>query len=110
MDDDRARRGLASVGCLVRAAVLEVEALGQLEVELDRCALVRALERVANGDVDLGSVERAVSGVDLPLARVELFKRAFQLLHRGYRQHCVIMARSIRRTSSAAFHVSILPR
>lgn len=110
MDDDRARRGFASVGSLVRAAVLEVEALGQLEVKLDGRALVRALERVADSDVDLGPVERAVSGVDLPLARIELLKRAFQLLHREYRQHRIIRAMSIIRTSSAAFHVSILPR
>lgn len=46
--------------------VLELEALGQLEVELDGCALVLPAEGVGDGDVDFGPVESAVAGVELP--------------------------------------------
>ena len=55
------------VGVVVWGAVLEVEALGELEVELVGRALEGALEGVADGDVDLWAVEGAVAGVELPL-------------------------------------------
>lgn len=45
-------------------AVLEVEAFGELEIELERRALVVAAEGVPDEDVDLGAVECAVLGVD----------------------------------------------
>jgi hypothetical protein len=54
------------------SAVVELESLRELEVELDRRALVLALEGVLDGDVDLGAVESTVSRVDVPLARDEL--------------------------------------
>lgn len=54
---------------LLRVEVLrvvgEVEADGQLEVELDGGALELALQRVVHRDVDLGAVEGAVPLVDL---------------------------------------------
>ena len=85
MDDDWARRGLTRLNgsSLVSGTVLEVEPLGQLEVELDRRALVRALQGIADRDVDLGAVERAVSWVELPFARVVLFEGLFELLEGG---------------------------
>lgn len=46
--------------------VLEVEANGQLEVELHSAALVRTLEGVVDLNVDLGPVEGSVSWVLLP--------------------------------------------
>ena len=46
--------------------VAQVEPPGQLEVKLDGGALVLSLERVLQGDVDLGAVEGAVAGVELP--------------------------------------------
>ena len=46
--------------------VSQVEPPGQLEVKLDGGALVLPLERVLQGDVDLGAVEGAVAGVELP--------------------------------------------
>ena len=46
--------------------VSQVEPPGQLEVKLDGGALVLSLERVLQGDVDLGAVEGAVAGVELP--------------------------------------------
>eukprot|EP00760_Papus_ankaliazontas_P030251 PhM_4_TR468/c1_g1_i2/m.80221 len=48
--------------------VREVEAEGQLEVELNRAALVLAVERVHDRDVDLGAVEGTVAGVEVPHA------------------------------------------
>mmetsp|Transcript_4005 Transcript_4005/g.16005 ORF Transcript_4005/g.16005 Transcript_4005/m.16005 type:complete len:884 (+) Transcript_4005:169-2820(+) len=62
------------VGATTRAAlvvarlVFEPESDRELEVELDRRALVDAVERVGDLDVDLGSVERAVARVDAPAA------------------------------------------
>ena len=44
--------------------VAEVEAFGQHEVELNRRQLPLAAQRVEHDEVDLRSVERAVSGVD----------------------------------------------
>ena len=46
--------------------VAQVEPPGQLEVKLDGGALVLSLERVLQGDVDLGAVEGAIAGVELP--------------------------------------------
>ena len=78
VDDHRTRGGLVYV--VVRAAVLEVEALWQLEVELDRGALEGSAESVADGDVDLGAVERAVTRVELPLSGILLVKSCAKLL------------------------------
>ena len=87
MNDNRARRrplrttcARARSGGLVGRAILEVEAVRELEVELDRRALEGPTERITDGDVDLGSVERAVSGVQIPLARVLLVEGSLQLL------------------------------
>ena len=82
MDHYRAWRRLASFDGrrLVRAAVLEVESLWQLEIELDRGTLERAVKRVTDLDVDLGAVEGTVSRIELPLARVELVQRVLELL------------------------------
>ena len=112
MDDDGARHGRVGArgraGAVVRGAVLEVEALGELEVELDRRALERAAERVADLDVDLGPVERTVAGVELPLAGVVRVERLLQLLWGG--QYKDGGKRGRRRTSSASFQVLMSPR
>lgn len=70
VDDDWARSGPACLNSssLVGRAVLEVEALWKLEVQLDRGALERSSESVTDLDVDLGAVERPVTGIKLPLA------------------------------------------
>ena len=47
----------------VRAGVLEVEALGEVEVELDGRHLPGAAQRVLDLDGDLGSVERGATGI-----------------------------------------------
>jgi hypothetical protein len=49
----------------VLVGVLELEALRQLEVELDGAALPLAAEAVLQVEVDLGAVEGAVAGVEL---------------------------------------------
>mmetsp|Transcript_36162 Transcript_36162/g.70286 ORF Transcript_36162/g.70286 Transcript_36162/m.70286 type:complete len:649 (+) Transcript_36162:65-2011(+) len=77
VDDDRFLHEL------VRAPKLEPEPDRQLEVELHRGALVPALERVLELDVDLRPVERAVSRVELPLhlvLRAEALQALAQLL------------------------------
>ena len=68
---------------LVIRPVLQVEPLRELEVELDRRALVRALQGVADRDIDLGAVERAVARVELPFAGIVLFEGLFELLGGG---------------------------
>lgn len=47
--------------------VAQVEAEGQLKVELQGGALVTPLEGIGESDIDLGTVEGAVSGIELPL-------------------------------------------
>ena len=59
MDHDGTRR------LPVRGLIAEIEALGVVEVELDRPELVLAAERVEHEEVDLGPVEGAVSGMQL---------------------------------------------
>lgn len=83
MDDHGAGHRL--VGAFVRRAVLEVEPLGELEVELDGGALEGALEGVADGDVDFGAVERAVAGVELPFAGVLFVEGSAELLEKEIR-------------------------
>ena len=82
-DDGTRRRPVAGVGGVVSRAILEVEALRQLEVELNGRALERPAERIANLDVDLGAVERAVARVQLPRAREVTVQHARELLFRG---------------------------
>src|SRR5262245_34122802 len=48
----------------VLADIGQVEALGVLEVDLDRAELPRPAERVLDAEVDLGTVECAVAGRD----------------------------------------------
>ena len=61
VDDDRA------LGLVRLADVRQVETDGQLEIELHGGALEPSLERVKDGDVNLGTVEGAIAGVELPL-------------------------------------------
>ena len=51
--------------------VAEVEADGQLEVELDRGGLMHTVHGVHHLDIDLRTVERAVAGVHLPVASAD---------------------------------------
>jgi len=63
-------------GPLVRASLvdkLELEALGHLEVQLNRSHLVRPAERVVNGQVNFRTVKRAVARVQSPLAARQRF-------------------------------------
>jgi hypothetical protein len=46
--------------------VLQIEADGLLEVNLNRAALVFSLERIVHLNVDLGSVESAIAVVVCP--------------------------------------------
>ena len=55
--------------------VLEVEALRKLKIELDGGALERAAQGIANGDVDLWTVEGAITGVQVPFTRIMFLKR-----------------------------------
>jgi hypothetical protein len=87
-----------SVGnAFFRPAVLELEALRKLEVELDSGALERPLEGVFDADVNLGSVERAVAGIELPFARDKSVQSLAQLLnvrhHRCVNVICVVRFR-----------------
>ena len=46
--------------------IRQIKPNGKLEIQLDGGALMSSLESVHNGDVDLGSVERTVAGVQRP--------------------------------------------
>ena len=46
--------------------ILEVKTDGKLEIELDSAALMRSLKSIENLDVDLRSVESAITWVLLP--------------------------------------------
>src|SRR5215203_125113 len=50
---------------VVGTGVLELESLWQVEIQLDRGTLPETADRVSELYVDLGSVERASTGVDL---------------------------------------------
>jgi hypothetical protein len=88
---------------LVRGAIPQVEALRQLEVQLDRRALERPAQRVTDGNVDLGPVERAVAGIQLPLAGVVLFERLRELLNGNARITSAISERDL---SDDAFRIA----
>src|SRR2546430_17603391 len=64
---------------VIRARVLEVEALRQRVIELDGRALPLAADRVVELDVDLRSVERAAADVH-PIRQATPLERAFQRL------------------------------
>ena len=66
MDNDRPGELLALL--LGVGGVLQIEADGELEIELDGGALVDAVHGIHDLDVDLGTVEGAVAGVDAPSA------------------------------------------
>ena len=68
VDHYRSRRRLARIGSggLIGRAVLEVEPLWQLEVELNGGTLERPAESITDGDVDFGAVECSIAGVDFP--------------------------------------------
>ena len=78
------------IGATFGGTVGQVETLRELEVELDRRALVLATEGVRDGDVDLGAVEGAVTRVDGPRARHKLVERLGQhLCVRAPNESCV---------------------
>lgn len=74
------RPGRRFVRGVVRGAVLEVEPLGELEVQLDGRALEGSLQRVTDRDVNFGAVERAVAWIEIPFAWVFFVQGAAQLL------------------------------
>lgn len=81
MDNDWPRgRFVCSTLAVFSGTVFELESFGKLEVKLDCGALEGAAEGVTDGNVDLGSVESTIAGVDLPLAGVLLLESSFELL------------------------------
>ena len=80
MDHHRSRRWLARIRRIPRSPVLEVEPFRKLEIQLNRRALERPLQRVFDRDIYLGTVERPVARVNLPISGVVIIKRFPQLL------------------------------
>lgn len=63
MNDD----GTGEIRVFIAAvAVLEVESLGELEIQLERGALMVPAEGVPDENVDLGAIEGTVLGIDGP--------------------------------------------
>lgn len=67
------RRLIRSVIVVICVSVLQIESIWKLEVELDSRTLEGALECVRDGDIDFGSVEGTIAGVELPFSRREFF-------------------------------------
>ena len=75
VDHHRALHGSLS------ALVAQVEADGELEVQLDGGGLVDTAKAVQHLDIDLGAVEGSVAGVDLPVTGAdELVQRLAEVL------------------------------
>jgi len=111
VDHDGPRGWLVGVRHLVSRAVLQVEALWKLEIELYGRTLERSAEGVPDGDIDLGSVECSIAGVYLPFAWVLLIKRFGELLGaQGGERTARNVKKKGKYTSSAAFQVSMVPR
>lgn len=72
MNNDRPRRRFVGTDTLLSGAVFEVKTFRKLEVELDRGALEGTTERIANGNVDFGTVKRAISRINVPFTWVVL--------------------------------------
>ena len=70
MDHDRARGRLLGGSVIFCSTIFELELFRKLEVELDCCALERSVQRVPDGDVNLGTVESTIGRVEVPLSRV----------------------------------------
>ena len=80
MDHDRSRRRPVWIRRLIRSTIFEVESLWELEIQLNRRALERPFQSVFDRDVYLGTVERSVSRVYLPVPRVVFLERLRELL------------------------------
>lgn len=59
------RHASVNVGS-IGSHVLELEALWKLEIKLDGCALMLATQGIGDGDIDLWSIERAITRIQLP--------------------------------------------
>lgn len=81
---DRTMDHDGSSSSLVCGAVLQVEPFRQLEVELDSSTLERSAKSVPNRDVDLGTIERAIARVELPLTGIVGFECFFELLQKNH--------------------------
>jgi hypothetical protein len=108
MNHHRSRRGLVRVRRLVGRAVLEVEPLRKLKVELDGRTLERSAQRVLDVNVNLRAVESTVSWIDCPLPGVLLVEGLFQLLYQA--QSARDRECAMRLTASATSQLSIVPR
>ena len=80
VDHHRSRRRLVWIRRLFWSTILEVESLRKLEIQLNRRALERPLQSVFDRDVYLGTVERSVSRIHLPISRVMFLQRFCELL------------------------------
>lgn len=81
MDNNGSRRRFILVLRVVLSrAVLQTEALRQLEVELDSSTLEGTTKGITDGDIDFGAVESTVTWVELPLAGVLLLEGFLELL------------------------------
>jgi hypothetical protein len=80
MYHDRPRRSLVRVDSFLCRPIFEIETFRKLEVELNCRALERSMEGIANGDVHLGTIERPVTRVEIPFARIMPLERLCELL------------------------------
>ena len=78
VDNDRPRHDT-----FIGGSILQIEPLGQLEVELDSRTLEGAAQSIADGDVNLGAVEGTVAWVELPFAWIVPVEGLGELLNEG---------------------------
>ena len=112
MNDDGSRGGFIRILRIFSGTIFQVETFGELEIELDGCALEGPPECISDGDIDLGSVKRTISGVDFPFAGVLSFEGFFELLHIAMKIERTIFepTKNGRLTASAWSQVSIVPK
>ena len=109
MDHDWARQWLGGV-VVVRTTVLQVEALGKLEVQLDSSTLEGPLQSITDSDVDFRSIESTITWIEFPFSRIEFIQSAGKLLLHPISTCLISDIESKDLTVSAAFQVSKSPR
>lgn len=80
MNHDRSRRWPIRIRIVFWSTIFQVEALGELEVELDRGTLERTMQRIFDHNVDFWAVESTISRVKFPFSRVSRLECFCKLL------------------------------
>lgn len=70
------------VSAFISGSVLQIEAFGECEIQLDCGALERPAQSILDGDVNLRTVKSTIARVELPCSRVMFFQSLPELLRK----------------------------